>query len=118
MGQNLHRKPSSNPTIPKILQWRRVHLQSVKTMIKQYKTESIANHNKKKEQKKERNSNNQNDKPLKHRKVGNLFFNKDVNNTRWKFHSPNQTLPNFERWKRVNLQPIKTPINQVMTESI
>merc|ERR1712130_284430 len=43
--QNLHRKPSSNPTIPKILQWRRVHLQSVKTMIKQYKTESIANHN-------------------------------------------------------------------------
>merc|ERR1712130_122621 len=43
--QNLHRKPSSDPTIPKILQWRRVHLQSVKTMIKQYKTESIANHN-------------------------------------------------------------------------
>merc|ERR1712130_643538 len=43
--QNLHRKPSSDPTIPKILQWRRVHLQSVKTMIKQYKTESVANHN-------------------------------------------------------------------------
>jgi len=76
--------------------------------------------NKKQEQNKKHNINDQRiNEPIDNRKVKKERWK--VVNTHHKFRSSNQIMPNFARWRHVNLQPIKTAMkqpNQPKTESI
>merc|ERR1712130_195297 len=122
---------SPNQTIPSFTGWKRVNLQPLNTAVNQpaknqLTTESVTITTQDSQEKQKIEQDQKQEEISVGRDNQNKmkeFSKEDVKNTYKKFHSPNQTIPNFIGWKRVNLQPLNTAVNQPVknqpvTESI